>query len=154
MGLIAALFPGRLYVYLALLAGAFASGGVVAWKVQNWRQAEQEVQRVQLQLENQRLVAATRTRQAQAVIAAQNEGQIRAARMRVVVDAVRAANDGLRDEIATTVRDASISLDACAQRAAALGELLGTATESHRLLAEKADRHTSDIRTLIAACPH
>jgi predicted trehalose synthase len=68
-------------------------------------------------------------------------------------DSARTAADSLRDEITRTVRDASTSLDACTQRAAALGELCAAVTESHRALAEKADRHTSDLSTLIQAWP-
>lgn len=37
---IGALFPSRLYVYLALALSLFGAGAYSAWQVQNWRQAK------------------------------------------------------------------------------------------------------------------
>ena len=147
------MLPPQLIVAGIIAVASATTGFGVAWKIQSGLRAERELEYAEQQLENQRLVAATRTRQDQALIAAQNAAQVHAAGLRMAADAARSATSGLRDAISTTVRDADTSVAACTQRAVALGELLSAATESHRELAEKADRHASDVHTLTQAWP-
>lgn len=147
------MLPPQLIVAGIIAVASAATGFGAAWQIQSWRADSEEKDRVEATLENQRLIGATRTRNDQAVINAVNNGVARSAALRRDSDNARAAADSLRDEITRTVRDASASLAACTVRTAALGELCAAATESHRQLAEKADRHASDIRTIIEAWP-
>ncbi len=147
------MLPPQLIVAGIIAVASAATGFGVAWQIQSWRADSEEKDRVEATLENQRLIGATRTRNDQAVINAVNNGVARSTALRRDSDSARAAADSLRDEITRTVRDASASLAACTVRTAALGELCAAATESHRQLAEKADRHASDIRTIIEAWP-
>ena len=147
------MIPPQLIVAGIIATASAATGFGAAWQIQSWRADSEEKDRVEATLENQRLIGATRTRNDQAVINAVNNGVARSTALRRDSDSARAAADSLRDEITRTVRDASASLAACTVRTAALGELCAAATESHRQLAEKADRHASDIRTIIEAWP-
>ncbi len=151
--------PQLIIVGIVAIAGA-STGFGAAWK---WQAAKltdlelahekQEKHRAEIDLENERLVAKTRTRNDQAVIHAVNDGLVRSGALRRDAAASRSSLDGLRDATATAVRDAATSVDACTQRAAALGELFSASAESYRELAEKADRHASDVRTLSEAWP-
>lgn len=143
----------QLIVALLIAGAAFTTGFGGAWKIQSLRLDARELQNAEHQLENERLVAKTRTRQDQAIIAAQSAGLVRARRVAMDADAVRLGNDRLRDDLAVTMRDAAASLDACTVRANTIGELFLAATESNRKLAAKADRHASDIQTLVEAWP-
>jgi hypothetical protein len=60
---------------------------------------------------------------------------------------LRDANAALQSRLADAPRSAAVDA------AAAIGELLGTCTEEYRDMADKADRHASDVRTLTAAWP-
>jgi predicted lipid-binding transport protein (Tim44 family) len=68
--------------------------------------------------------------------------------------AVRAAgaDDGLRDDLAA-LRARSQSCAAAHQRADALDQLFGECVSAHRELAQKADRHSSDVKLLLDAWP-
>lgn len=65
----------------------------------------------------------------------------------------RAAVRGLRDALDHANREREESASAAAKRAAALGELLAQGAEAYRELAERCDRHVSDLRQLLEAWP-
>lgn len=69
-------------------------------------------------------------------------------------DAVRAAGAvrGLRDELAA-LRGRSQSCPAANQRADALDQLFGECVSAYRDMAEKADRHQSNVKLLLDAWP-
>lgn len=139
------------YAATALIAASLAATGV--WKVQDWRYGAKEKERAEQQLENERIAAKAAIRRAEAVIEAQNEAQARARRNRLDADGARATADGLRDDIMRTRAEAATSLDACTLRANALGELFITVEEAGRGMAQKADLHASDLKTLMDAWP-
>lgn len=146
-----------------LIAGAIAIAGATtgfgaAWK---WQAAKltdlelsytkQEKQRAEIALENQRLIAAARARNDQALIDAASAGVARGIGIRRDSDSARTAVVSLHDDTKTFVRDAAVEPATCPDRTATLGELLDSMAKAGRELAEKADHHTNDIRTMIEA---
>ena len=139
----------QLIIALVIALGSFGS----AWQIQSWRADAKEKARVEQILADQRLAAATAIRRADNVIAAQNQAETRAVVLRVAAAGARDELDRLRESTADAVRAASASQAACLERAATLGELLGTVASAGGKLAEKADRHANDVEKLMAAWP-
>ena len=143
-----------IYTHLAaaLLGAALAATG--AYKLQEWRLGSQinELRAARaLDTAEARRFEAARNRN---VIEAQNAAQKRAQSARADADAARSELDRLRGDIAASAgRVADESPAACAVRADAAGELLGSCAAAYLDLAGKADRHASDARTLIEAWP-
>lgn len=135
----------------AILAGAIAATG--AWKIQNWRFDAKEKERAELQLENERLAAKTALRRVEAVVTAQNAAAIRERDLRNDAAGARAALVGLSNATDAAMRDAATSHGACLERTSALGELLGTVAQAGAGMAEKADRHSIDIKMYQEAWP-
>ena len=88
------------------------------------------------------------------VTEAQNDARKREITLRADADGARGELDGLRIEI-DAARDqlATASRDAAAQRAVAVGAVLQDCSRRYSGLAEKADRHVNDIRTLTDSWP-
>ena len=133
----------------ALVAGALAFGS--AWQIQNWRADAHEKDRIELTAAQERTVHAVEQAGRDAVIAATNLARVREAQLRA--DAARARNAlvGLRAATDGAVTAARASHDACLVAATTTGKLLNDSTEEYRALAEIADRHVSDIQTLMDA---
>ena len=75
-------------------------------------------------------------------------------KIRADARSARAAADGLRAQLATTAREfANYSPAAVVDAAAALTDVLGQCTQRYTELAEAADRHASDIKTMIDSWP-
>ena len=153
MSWLLSLFPGRAYIYVAVLMGAFAAGGTTAWKVQNWRADAKEKEHVEQVLIAEKELRALDTRRASVAAAAQNAAVGRGIDLRRAADGSRAALLGLSDATATALREADANHNACLVRATTLSELLTASTKEYRDLGEKASRHVSDIQTLIDAWP-
>ena len=139
------------YVATAILAAALSATGT--WKIQQWRMDAKEKEHVEQILDAERRAAAKAIRNQETVIAAQSEAARRAIDLRRDAAGARAAADGLRSATDQTLRDAAASLNACLERANTLGELLITVEEAGRGMAEKADLHANDARTLSDAWP-
>lgn len=139
------------HVAAAILAAAVAATG--AWKVQDWRYDAKEKERVEQQLEDQRIQAKTRLRQEERVVQAQNAATTRAIGLARDAAGTRSALISLSDATNTALRDAAISHNACTVRANTLGELFKESSGRYEELAEKAGRHISDIQTLTQAWP-
>ena len=147
------MIPPALIVALIIALASAGTGFGTAWKIQSWRSDSKEKAHVEIALENQRLVAAARTRNDQAVIAAASAGVVRGIALRRDSDAARGGLVSLRDDTQTFVRNAAAAPVTCPDRTATLGELFNTMAEAGAELAGKADRHASDVRTLIEAAP-
>ena len=137
-------------IIAALIA---AAGFGTAWKIQDWRMDAKERERVEQELNDERVRAATQIRREEAVIVAQNQAQARARSLRLDADGARAAADGLRVATAEALRTAATSHAACTERAAAIRVVLDQCGAAYQELGAVADRHTSDIQTLMAAWP-
>jgi len=143
------------------LALAFGAG----WMTQSWRK-DGEIQSLQLRHQRELTASEQQARLAE-MLARSTEQQFQqklqeandAARKREITlrrdaDGARVAAGGLRDEVAALRRRISIAPEASrADATAALGDVLLACTERYRSVAEEADRHASDVRTLIDAWP-
>ena len=132
----------------AVIAGLASTG---AWQVQEWRYGAKETQRVQQQVITERSNAAVQIRRVDNVIIATNRARVREVVLRADAERARAALDGLRDAAASALRAAGASHDACLVRAATATKLLQQCAGTYQELGERADRHVSDIRTLVDA---
>lgn len=139
------------YVYTAVISAALAATG--AWQVQNWRADAHEKDRLAAQAMDQRSAYVLEQKRSASVIVAQNNGRAREARLRSDAADLRGTVDGLQRDTAAAVQASRASLDACAIAAAAIGELYVASETANRDLTEKADRHVSDIQTLMDAWP-
>ena len=68
-------------------------------------------------------------------------------------DGARDAADGLRNDIERVRTEAAQSHTACIERADAISELLGAVEAAGRSMAQAADLHASDVKTLMDAWP-
>lgn len=150
----------------ALVAAALAFAA--AWTVQGWRygaeiaelqrahdkaMADQRVELAEQSAENVRhLLKAERSQRAQ-VDEALAAARGREAQLRRDAAAVRAQRDSLRDASDAAVRLAGESHAACLGRVAAFREVFDQCAARYGELAESADRHASDVGTLIEAWP-
>ena len=112
-----------------------------------------EKEHVEQILDAERRAAAKAIRNQETVIAAQSEAARRAAVLRRDAAGARDAADGLRNDIERVRTEAAQSHTACIERADAISELLGAVEEAGRGMAQKADLHASDLKTLMDAWP-
>lgn len=140
-----------MYVQVAagIVIAAVASTG--AWQVQEWRYGAKETQRVQQLLTTERNNAAAQIRRVDNVVIATNQARVREVALRADADRSRAALGGLRDAASNALSSARSSHDACLVRAATAAKLLQQCAGAYQELGERADRHVSDIKTLIDA---
>ena len=124
-----------------------------AWQIQTWRYGAREAAYEQQKLADQQRAAAAALRQSEAVIAAQSAAAARVATMRRDADGARAALLGLSDATEQAMRSAETSHAACLVAADAERVVLGQCSESYRSLAEVADGHAGDVKTLMDAWP-
>lgn len=137
-------------IIAALIA---AAGFGTAWKIQGFRMDAKEKEHVEQILDAERRAAAKAIRNQETVIAAQSEAARRAAVLRRDAAGARDAADGLRNDIERVRTEAAQSHTACIERADAISELLGAVEEAGRGMAQKADLHASDLKTLMDAWP-
>ena len=138
-------------IIVAALVSALGFG--TAWRLQEWRFGAKEKAYAEQALFNERRAAAAAVRAAEAVNAAQSAAAARAAALRRDADGVRVALVGLHDATAHYMQADATTIDACRQRAAAVGELLETVASAGGELAAKADRHASDVKMMQEAWP-
>lgn len=142
-----------------LLAIVIASAGATgAWKVQENRY---EVQLSELRLKHaeEKTAAVTQAKEElsadlKRIQESEAAAVAEAQRKTVIIDRARAESDSLRDEL-DTLREGIPDLTRVAvnQRAAALTDVFGECVREYQKLAEKADRHVTDLRKLMAAWP-
>ena len=137
-------------IIAALIA---AAGFGTAWKIQQWRMDAKEKEHVEQILDAERRAAAKAIRNQETVIAAQSEAARRAADLRRDAAGARDAADGLRNDIERVRTEAAQSHTACIERADAISELLGAVEAAGRSMAQAADLHASDVKTLMDAWP-
>jgi len=90
----------------------------------------------------------------QQVQKAQYDAAQRETALRAAADAASASAGSLRNDLAAVRgRLSAATAEACRATASASLELLGTCADEYRGVAEAADRHASDTRTLIEAWP-
>jgi hypothetical protein len=139
------------YAATALVSASLAFGG--AWRVQDWRYKSKEAENESIRAAEGFAAGNAAKGQIQNVSNAQSAATRRDASLR------RAAADSadqlrlLHEASAAALRTAATSLDACTERAATFSRLLDHCGQDYQDLGERADRHVSDIRTLMDAWP-
>lgn len=137
-------------IIAALIA---AAGFGTAWKIQGFRMDAKEKEHVEQQFESERSAAKTAIRRVETVIEAQNAAANRERDLRGAAAGARAALVGLSSSADQALRDAATSHAACTERAAAIRVVLDQCGAAYQELGAVADRHVSDIQTLVAAWP-
>ena len=156
---------GNPMVLLALLAAAFVTGVTVgssaAWYIQSIRIDKAETAHLRYAAEVEKNAIASK----QAALDrekfwlgdienARINAQSREARLKRDVANAQSAVVGLRNDLgALRDRLAKSTVAACLDTADSLGVLLGQCAEAYRDVSEIADRHASDVQTLIEAWP-
>jgi hypothetical protein len=143
----------------ALLGALIGAGG--AWGVQGMRidllriTHDATVARAQEAAKASELAAAQQElKWAKEKDDAENEARKRLAQAETERAALAAATGRLRRDAATLrARLAGASATAHLDAGATTGELLATCAEEYRSMADQAQRHANDVRTLIAAWP-
>jgi len=137
---------------LSIVVGSVTGFGV-AWKFQS-TVLEAQKHEYEASLAAARAAAQQATIDAQKrVITARDEAQRRAVVLRRDADRAAESAAGLRESIATAGRAYTTTLDACAQHAATIGQLLGDCGDRYRWLAATCDGHANDIKTLSDGWP-
>ena len=156
---------GNPMVLLELLATAFVAGVTVgssaAWYIQSIRidKAETAHLRYAAEVEQNAIVAKREALDKEKfwlgeIENARINAQSREARLKRDVANAQSAVVGLRNDL-SALRDrlAKSPVAACLDTADSLGVLLGQCAEAYRDVSEIADRHASDVQTLIEAWP-
>jgi hypothetical protein len=138
-------------IIIAAIIAACGFGS--AWQIQNWRQDAKEKQRAESELAQVQHSAATAIRRADNTITAQNESARRAIALRRDADLSRAATISVSLAAGEAMRRALDSHQTCLVSATALDNVFQQCAERRRELAEIADRHANDVKTLMDAFP-
>ena len=144
------------HVFALILGGAIAATG--AWQVQGWRLGGQidslkVAHATELAQAKEAALATERTNAAN-YQKALNEARTRQAALQRDVASARAESDGLREQAADAARRiATAAPSAVAEYANTVTELFGECSRSYQAMAETADRHGADVRTLREAWP-
>jgi chromosome segregation ATPase len=141
----------NLALIVSLVSASLAFGS--AWTIQNWRFDARELQRAEQNTIEQRAAFKDFERGQNRVITAQSAAARRISVLRRSADAARSELDRLRDASATALRAAAASHDASLAAAATANQLLNRCGAEYQELGAIADRHVSDLRTLIDAWP-
>jgi uncharacterized protein YgfB (UPF0149 family) len=142
---------------LALLAGvavAFSAG----WLVNGWRLGEQiahiETEQAQAELSAALAAGIKEAEWTKNLEDARNAATKREQTLRRAAAGARDVSDGLRADLAELRRQLpDLAAEAVRQRADTLAELFNQCQEDYRSVAEKADRHASDVQTLEQGWP-
>ena len=146
---------------IAAFVGAVALGFGLAWNLQGLKLDALAVEfgKYRNQVEQQAIEARRAAMDKEnfwrmEVENARVNAQTRETKLKKSAAAAQSAVVSLRDDIRTLqARLAGSSAATAIDTAATLGELLGQCSEAYRELAEIADRHASDAKTLIEAWP-
>ena len=160
MGLLLSLLKSY-WPQLAAFIGAVALGFGAAWNIQGLRVDALDVEFGQYRNEvEQNAIAAKDVALEKErfwrmeVENARINAQAREMRLKKDAAAAQSAVSGLRNDLAALrARLATSPEDACINTAAALGDLLGQCSEAYQSMAEVADGHVNDIRTLTESWP-
>ena len=147
-----------IYTHVAALAAGAVIAGAGVWQVQSWRY---DGQIANLRNEHAQAVADSKAealrkeRQIQdEYTKALNKARKREADLRRDVGIAVDAADGLRQQAADAARKlASTAPSAVIEYASAAGELLAICGREYQGMAQKADGHASDVRTMMEAWP-
>jgi hypothetical protein len=129
------------------------AGFALAWQLQAGNITQLKLEHANERITQGRAARVVADRQQNTIIAAQNAAAGRAVAMRRDDAGLRTVVDGLRDDLDVTRRAAGTVIDACNRHAATVSQLLVESATVNRELAQAADGHASDVRTLSEAWP-
>ena len=138
---------------LIIAAIIAATGFGSAWQIQSWRFDAKEKHRAEQELAQVQFSAAANIRRADNAIEAQNAATRRAVALRRDADASRAATVSVSLAAGEALRRALDSHAACLDTASAVTDIFQQCADRRQELAEIADRHASDVKTLMDAWP-
>lgn len=151
MGFLLALFPARLWIYLALAGVVFAAGGTTAWKVQQWRITNIKVEHATVLAEATAKVNAAEQANQSRIIGAQNAKTKRQITIKANTDSTNNSLYGLRNTAnAFAAKDTGT---ACHARTETLTAVFNECSAALVELAKKTDGIESDRQLLIDAWP-
>jgi hypothetical protein len=130
-----------------------ATGFGAGWQLQSWRYGAKEAQYAEQKLAQVQHSAAASIRRADNVILAQNAARSRMVRLRRDLDGALSGLDRLRLALARPVPGTSATGDACPVTDDPARQLLATCAAELVEMGGIADRHASDVQTLMAAWP-
>ena len=145
----------KLYLTLAAVVAAFGAG----WAVNGLR-LNAKIDKIQLAyqkaLDTSIERARTKEQEWETKLNQERDNATkREIQLRADADSAHSANDGLRLQLSDTARRIAQATPATvADTAVALSELLGNCTTEYLDVAEKAQRHASDVETLIKSWPN
>lgn len=131
----------------------FVIGFGSSWKIQDWRIDAKERQNVIRLLDHEKELRSHDAARAQAVATAEIMATNREIAIRADADHSRNTANGLREHLAAITRETIADNCPGTERAVTVNELFANCADEYRTLAEKADRHVSDIKTLIEQFP-
>lgn len=133
-------------------------GFSLGWWVQGLRM-EETVAKLQLLYQRAVVVQVEQARQEEQthfskIQEAEREATLRSQRQEVIAQSAVAESDRLRNEL-SEYRDrlSSLTESTVRETAVVVGELLGECSGEYQSMADKAQRHADDVRTLLAAWP-
>lgn len=149
------------WLAIGTFVAGLALGGTAAWTVQGIRLDKAHAEHARYVAESERNAAAAqralldqKARWLKEKEDAQKESEVRLAKVQADLTATTASAGKLRNTISTLrTRLATASQPAVIETASTLGELLGACEAEYRVVAEAAQRHASDVETLISAWP-
>lgn len=136
---------------IAAIIAALGFGS--AWQIQSWRYGAKEADRVKQALRITQENAATTLRRTDNIIQAQNDAAVRAVALRRDADRSRTALVSLSNAADEALRRAQAGHDASINTAAAAVYVLKQCGKEYAGLAEVADRHVNDLKTIAEAWP-
>ena len=151
MGFLLALFPGRLWGYLAIAGVIFAMGGTAAYKVQQWRITNIKAEHAVALAEATAKVNAAEQANLERITKAQNENT--KLRQTNIANAAVAKSELGRLRDALNAKPTEESAAAIVQRADTNGELLAVCSEAITELARSCDGHVADKVMILQAWP-
>ena len=139
-----------IYTHLMAALTAALLAFVGGWEVNQWRHDAHEKQAIEAAAASERELHAREQKRSAGVIAAQNVARQREVVLRADAAAARTELARLRTATQQATDTARADPQACPDTAASLGVVFDLCAAELTELGAKADRHTSDIRTLLA----
>ena len=145
----------KLYLASAAIVAAFGAG----FLVNGWRLTA-KIESIKLAYSNALTLSIERARTKEQewetkLNQERDNATKREIQLRKDADSAHAAADGLRSQLSDTARRiAESSPAACIAATATLSELLGNCSDKYLDMAENAQRHASDVETLVNSWPH
>lgn len=133
------------YIFTAALSAGFAFGA--GWQINNWKHDAHEKQAIEQAAVAQRELHTLEQARSRAALGAQNLARKREAFLRADAAAARTELAGVQSATEAAVTAARATPTACPDRATAIGVVFAQCAGAFAELAEKSDRHVSDLRT-------